>query len=145
MKKWDKRFLMLHPQLLNCCGLLFHIVMFLHWIGVMKNWIIKMIVSISRFILKSCNFHVIMLLQFQSNNKKKSFSFQFLSLDFDSCTCSNFHFLGFCETVELKKQISCSLQLSNKSDNCVAFKVLLFFFLFLLSYHFLLNSYTLII
>lgn len=42
-----------------------------------------------------------------------------------------FSLIFFCETVELRKQISCSLQLSNKSDNYVAFKVLIFFHLFL--------------
>lgn len=41
----------------------------------------------------------------------------------------------FCFLVELKKQISCSMQLTNKSDNYVAFKVKkLFFFSFIFSY-----------
>jgi hypothetical protein len=37
----------------------------------------------------------------------------------------------FVSLVELKKQISCSLQLSNKTDNYVAFKVIFSFFFFL--------------
>ena len=38
---------------------------------------------------------------------------------------NNYYFLF--ELVELRKQISCSLQLSNKTDNYVAFKVLFLF------------------
>lgn len=52
-----------------------------------------------------------------------------------------FFFSGLWWLVELKKQISCSLQLSNKTDNYVAFKVSFSDLYVKLSYFFLIFSY----
>lgn len=59
----------------------------------------------------------------------------FICFCFDCFCCFLFclfpsFFFFFKKLVELRKQISCSLQLSNKTDNYVAFKVNLFNFCF---------------
>jgi hypothetical protein len=61
-------------------------------------------------------------LQFPCN---KSLLFYFYGLLFSLWFTIFVLTLSFCETVELKKEISCSLQLSNNSDNYLAFKVII--------------------
>lgn len=54
------------------------------------------------------------------------FCFQIHATVFSVFTVSDFSLVLFVNEVELRKQISCSLQLSNKTDDYVAFKVLNF-------------------
>lgn len=54
------------------------------------------------------------------------FCFQIHATVFSVFTVSDFSLVLFVNKVELRKQISCSLQLSNKTDDYVAFKVLNF-------------------
>jgi len=55
------------------------------------------------------------------------FPFPLISFHFSRVSNARFDLIYFSVVVELKKQISCSLQLSNKTDSYVAFKVTIIF------------------
>lgn len=62
----------------------------------------------------------------QTHPRNFRFCFQIHATVFSVFTVSDFSLVLFVNKVELRKQISCNLQLSNKTDDYVAFKVLNF-------------------